>query len=124
RVAGPAGRRAPEGGHRGWIVAALVVAIAAQFSIPSRFVPHPAYIAPSVEAVLLVVLTIMHPTRLSRRTQRLRIASQTLLAIIAAANTASVVLLIRTITSGHHVAADTLLVGGGEIWLTNTIVFA
>jgi hypothetical protein len=74
--------------------------------------------------VLLVVLTVMHPTRLSRRTQRLRIASQVLLAIIAAANTASVVLLIRTITSGHHIAADTLLVGGGEIWLTNTIVFA
>jgi uncharacterized membrane protein len=92
--------------------------------LPSRFVLHPAYIAPSVEAVLLVVLTVMHPTRLSRRTQRLRIASQVLLAILAVANTVSVVLLIRTITAGHHVAAVDLLVGGGEIWLTNTIVFA
>jgi uncharacterized membrane protein len=120
----PAWLRATEGEHRWWIVASLVVAIAAQFSLPSRFVLHPAYIAPSLEAVLLVVLTVMHPTRLSRRTQRLRIASQVLLAILAAANTVSVVLLIRTITAGHHIAAVDLLVGGGEIWLTNTIVFA
>ena len=98
--------------------------IAFQFTLPERFVVHPAYVTPTVEAALLVVLTIMHPTRLSRRTQRLRIASQVLLAIIAAANTASVVLLIREITQGHHIAAVTLLVGGGEIWLTNTIVFA
>jgi hypothetical protein len=120
----PAWLRATEGEHRWWIVTSLVAVIAAQFALPSRLAPHPAYIAPSVEAVLLVVLTVMHPTRASRRTQRLRIASQVLLAIIAAANTASVVLLIRTITTGHHVAADTLLIGGGEIWLTNTIVFA
>jgi uncharacterized membrane protein len=120
----PAWLRATEGEHRWWIVLALTVAIAAQFLLPSRFVLHPAYIAPSVEFVLLVVLTVMHPDHLSRRTQRLRVASQVLLAIIAAANTTSVILLIRAITTGGHIQPVTLLVGGGEIWLTNTIVFA
>ena len=47
-----------------------------------------------------------------------------LLAIIAITNAASVVLLIRGITTGHHIAPVTLLLGGAEIWLTNTIVFA
>jgi len=113
-----------EGEHRWWIVLSMVVTIAAQFALPARFVPHPAYIAPTVEAVLLVVLTIMHPDRLSRRTQRLRIATQFLLAIIATTNATSVVLLIHAITTGGHIAPVTLLVGGGEIWLTNTVVFA
>jgi uncharacterized membrane protein len=120
----PAWLRATEGEHRWWIVLSLVIAIGAQFVMPSRFVLHPAYIAPSIEAVLLVVLTAMHPNRLSHRTQRLRIASQVLLAVIAITNAASVVLLIRGITTGHHIAPVTLLLGGAEIWLTNTIVFA
>jgi uncharacterized membrane protein len=120
----PAWLRATEGEHRWWIVLSLVVAIASQFARPSRFVLHPAYIAPSIEAVLLVILAIMHPDRQSERTQQLRIASQVLLAIIAVANAVSLSLLIQAITTGHHIAPVTLLVGGGEIWLTNTIVFA
>lgn len=120
----PAWLRATEGEHRWWIVLALGVSIGVQFALPGRFVVHPAYIAPTIEAVLLVVLTVMHPDRLSRRTQRLRIASQVLLAIVAITNTISVGLLIHTITSGHHIVPATLLVGGGEILLTNTIVFA
>ncbi|HEY7049457.1 MAG TPA: hypothetical protein VH373_19735 [Jatrophihabitantaceae bacterium] len=120
----PAWLRATEGERRWWIVLALIVAIGSQFVMPSRFVLHPAYIVPGVEAVLLAVLAIMHPDRLSERTQRLRIASQVLLAVIAIVNAVSLSLLIRTITTGHHIAPVTLLVGGGEIWLTNTIVFA
>jgi len=120
----PAWLRATEGEHRWWIALALTVAIGVQFALPDRFVLHPAYVSPAVEAALLVVLILMHPDRQSQRTRRLRMASQLLLAIIAITNTIAVVLLIRTITTGHHVRPDTLLVGGGEIWLTNTIVFA
>ena len=120
----PAWLRATEGEHRWWIVLSLVVTIGAQFALPSRLVLHPAYIAPTVEAVLLVVLAIAHPDRLSRRTQQQRVASQVLLAIIALTNATSVVLLIHAITTGRHIEPVTLLVGGGEIWLTNTIVFA
>ena len=120
----PAWLRATDGEHRWWIALALGVTIAAQFALPSRFVVHPAYLAPTIEAVLLVVLTVMHPDRLSQRTQQLRIASQVLLAIIAITNAISVGLLIHTITTGHHIPPVTLLIGGGEIWLTNTVVFA
>jgi uncharacterized membrane protein len=120
----PAWLRATEGEHRWWIALALLVTIAAQFALPSRLVLHPSYIAPTIEAILLVVLTVMHPDRLSQRTQQLRIASQVLLAIIAVTNAISVVLLIHAITTRHHVAPVTLLVGGGEVWVTNTIVFA
>lgn len=120
----PAWLRATDGEHRWWIVLAIGVAILAQFSLPSRFVPHPAYVVPTIEAVLLVVLTVAHPNRLSRRTQRLRVASQVLLAILAITNAVSVGLLIHAITTGGHIAPVTLLVGGAMIWVTNTIVFA
>lgn len=120
----PAWLRATQGEHRWWVVGALAITIGVQFALPSRLVLHPAYISPTVEAVLLVVLTVAHPDRLSRRTQQQRVASQVLLAIIALTNAVSVGLLIHAITTGHHVAPVTLLVGGGEIWLTNTVVFA
>jgi len=82
------------------VALALGVVIALQFTLPDRFVVHPAYVTPTVEAVLLVVLTVMHPDRLSQRHPGAAIASQVLLAIIALTNAASVVLLVRIITSG------------------------
>lgn len=120
----PAWLRSTRGEHRWWIAAAMAITIGLQFALPSGLVLHPAYLAPSVEALLLVVLIVAHPDRLSRRTQRQRVASQVLLAIIAVTNAVSVVLLIRAITTGQHVAPAALLTGGGEIWLTNTVVFA
>lgn len=120
----PAWLRATTGEHRWWVFLALAVAIAAQFALPSRFAVHPEYIAPSLEAVLLVILTVMHPQRMSRRTQQLRVASQALLAVLAGTNSVSVGLLIDEIVNGSHIRPVTLLVGGGEIWLINTIVFA
>lgn len=120
----PAWLRATQGEHRWWIVITLAITIGLQFALPSGLVLHPAYISPTVEAVLLVVLTVAHPDRLSRRTQQQRVASQVLLAIIAVTNAVSVVLLIHSITTGHHIDPVTLLVGGGEIWWTNTVVFA
>lgn len=120
----PAWLRATQGEHRWWVVLALSVAIAAQFALPSRFAVHPEYLAPTIEAALVVILALMHPQRLSQRTQQLRIASQVLLAILAATNIVSVGLLINAIVHGSHIRPVTLLVGGGEIWLINTIVFA
>jgi hypothetical protein len=61
---------------------------------------------------------------MSARSQRVRTASIALLAFLALANAASVILLVREITSGHALAANELLLGGGEIWLTNMILFA
>jgi uncharacterized membrane protein len=120
----PAWMRQTEGETGRWVAAALVVATGVQFLLPSRFVLHPAYVVPSTELVLIVILAMSAPSRLSRRNRRLRILSQVVLGLIAITNASSLVLLTREITAGHHIVPINLLVGGGEIWLTNTIIFA
>ena len=116
--------RETEGETRWWVAVSILAAIASQFVLPSRFVLHPAYILPGIETALAVILTFAHPDRMSRRTTAIRVASQVLLAIAAAANAISVGLLLHEITAGGRISAVTLLLGGAEIWVTNTIIFA
>jgi uncharacterized membrane protein len=120
----PAWRRRTEGEQRWWIAASILLAISLQTALPPQFTVHPQFLLQGIEFVALVVLIAAHPERMSRRTPIQRIASQILLALIAATNAISVVLLIREITSGGDIRATELLLGGGEIWFTNTIVFA
>ena len=115
--------RATEGETRLWIGVALAGAIALQVVLPARFVLHPAYIAPAVQAVLVIVLGMAHPDRFTHRSQRLRVMSQILLGLVAATNAISLGMLIHVIVTGSHIKAVELLLGGGEIWVTNVIVF-
>jgi hypothetical protein len=47
----------------------MVVAIALQISLSSRFSLHPRWLLPLLEVALLVVLTAINPVRLSRPTR-------------------------------------------------------
>jgi uncharacterized membrane protein len=120
----PAWLRRTEGEQRWWVAASILVAIGLQTALPSRFTVHPQFLLQGVEFVALVVLVAMHPERMSRRTPAQRLASQILLGLIAITNGVSVGLLVHVITSGGHITAVGLLLGGAEIWFTNTIVFA
>ncbi|MDQ1730828.1 MAG: hypothetical protein QOK10_987 [Pseudonocardiales bacterium] len=120
----PAWQRKTDGEQRWWVALAILSAIALQTLLPNRFVLHPKFVVQAIELVALVVLVVTHPERMSARSQRVRTASIALLAFLALANAASVILLVREITSGHALAANELLLGGGEIWLTNMILFA
>jgi len=101
-----------------------LAAVILQTLLPDQFVAHPRYVLPAIELLALVALVISHPERMSRRTYGIRIASQLLLALVAANTAMSVGLLVHQITAGGQIPAIELLVGGAEIWLTNTIVFA
>jgi hypothetical protein len=119
----PAWRRRTDGEQRWWVALALLAAVILQTLLPDEFVMHPRYVLPAIELLALIALVISHPERMSRRTRGIRIASQLLLGLIAANNAISVGLLVHRITAGGQVGALELLVGGAEIWLTNTIVF-
>jgi uncharacterized membrane protein len=106
------------------VALAMLAAVILQTLLPDEFVVHPRYVLPAVELLALVVLVISHPERMSRRTRGIRIASQLLLAVVAANTAMSVGLLVHRITAGGQIRALELLVGGAEIWLTNAIVFA
>ncbi len=119
----PAWLRKTEGEERWWIGLALLVAVGIQFSLPSLFVVHPAYLLPGIEVGYLLLLTFAHPERMSRREPRVRRASIVLLGLIAVTNTISLILLVHQIATRSHISAVTLLGGGAGIWITNTIVF-
>ena len=120
----PAWRRRTDGEQRWWVALAIFAAVILQTLLPDEFVVHPRYVLPAIELAALVGLVISHPERMSRRTRGIRIASQLLLAVVAVNNAMSVGLLVHRITTGGQIEALELLVGGAEIWLTNTIVFA
>jgi len=120
----PAWRRKTDGEQRWWVALAILAAVILQTLLPDRFVVHPRYVLPAIELVALLALVISHPERMSRRTRRVRIASQLVLALVAANNALSLGLLVHRITAGGKIGALELLIGGGEIWLTNAIVFA
>ncbi len=102
---------------------ALLVAVILQVLLPDTFVLHPRYVLPAVELLALIALVISHPERMSRRTRGVRIASQSLLGLVAVNTAISVGLLVHRITDAGQIRAIELLVGGAEIWLTNAIVF-
>lgn len=103
---------------------AILAAVILQTLLPDQFVVHPRYVLQAVELIALVALAISHPERMSRRTRGVRTASQLLFALVTINNMISVGLLVHRITTGGAIRPVELLVGGAEIWLTNTIVFA
>lgn len=115
----------PTAGERRWAVGgAFALLIALQWTLPADFAIHPRWLAPSIEAVVLVILGSMHPERLSRRSPALRRVSLFLLGLITISVAISLVLLVRGIVTGHGINASALLMGGGAVWLANVIVFA
>lgn len=115
----------PDGPESRFPVAiAILVAVALQFSIPDSYGLHPRWLIPSLELVLLAVLVIVNPVRLSRSTTVGRYASYTLVAAITLDNTFSAVFLDHAILTGKTGDdALGLLASGAAIYLTNVIAF-
>lgn len=50
------------------MIAAILAAVALQYAIPDRYGLHPRWLIPSLELVLLAVLSMLNPLRLTRST--------------------------------------------------------
>ena len=120
----PAWRRATAGERRWWVAVGVLAIIVLQLLLPDRFTVQPHYVLQVVELICLVVMVIAHPERMSDRPPRIRYLAMVFTGLIAAVNFSSLVLLVHQITDGDHIPPVQLLVGGGEIWLTNALVFA
>jgi hypothetical protein len=105
-------------------VAVVACAIALQLALPSRLAIDPRWILPALEAALGLGLTAANPGRIDYSSQVLRWASVLLIALISLANGWSAALLVHGLVEGTAGSNATLiLVNGGEIYLTNIIVF-
>jgi uncharacterized membrane protein len=78
-----------------------------------------------LESAVLVVLIVANPTRFTRESRPLRMASLALTAILSLANAWSAALLVTGLIGGREGEdAAALLSTGAAIWLTNIIAFA
>jgi hypothetical protein len=107
------------------VLVAILAAIILQRAIPAPYTVVPRWPLVALELALLVVLLVINPVRLSRRTTVGKSASLALIAAITVDNTASAIVLDYRILSGQ-VSNDpkTLLGSGAAIFLTNIIAFA
>jgi hypothetical protein len=106
------------------VLTALIVAIALQLLIPKAYTVVPRWPLVVAEVLLLVVLVVLNPVRLTRSTLLGKYASWVLLGAITLDNTLSAIVLNARIISGEVSNDAALLLGSGTaIFVTNIIVF-
>lgn len=106
------------------VLVALVAAILMQRVIPVRYTVVPRWPLITMEALLLVILLIINPVRLTRSTKVGAVASVLLLAAITIDNSASAIVLDYNIVTGKVSNNPEVLLGSGAaVFITNIIVF-
>jgi hypothetical protein len=105
---------------------AVLVAVLLYVALPDRLTLGPTWVAPLLVMCILIPLSVLAPRR-HEETRRMRLWGILLIAIINFFNIASVALLIHSFfhpLKSAPATAQSLLLHGMEIWLTNIIVFA
>jgi hypothetical protein len=106
------------------VLLALIAAIAMQRAIPVAYTVVPRWPLIAMELMLVLVLLILNPLRLSRFTTGGQVVSLVLLAAITIDNTASAIVLdYRILTGEVSNDAAVLLGSGAAVFITNIIAF-
>ena len=103
---------------------AVLVAICLYSLLPEPLLVGPRLVVPLLELALFIPLLAANPRRMTRQNRMLRRLSIALVLLIAAANGASLVLLVRELVSGGTHRGTVLLLAAAQVWLTNVLVFA
>lgn len=103
---------------------AVLVAIALYAALPDTLILGPRVVVPVLEIALLIPLVAFNPRRMTRENRVMRRISIALVLVTALANTIALVLLIDQLLQGHPTGGKQFLLGAGQVWLTNIIIFA
>ncbi|HEY6795852.1 MAG TPA: hypothetical protein VI248_14325 [Kineosporiaceae bacterium] len=121
----PAWRRVTDGEPRLPVTIAVAFMIIMQALLPDRLTLTANWVMPVVETLILVVLFASNPRRVTHASRWLRLLSLGLIALASLANAWSAVSLVVGLVNGREGQdAGPLLITGGNIWLTNVVVFA
>ena len=102
----------------------VLASIGIQLTLPERLTIGPAWLIPSLEAVLLVGLFTASPRQLEFEHPRRRRIALVLVAIVSAANAWSLAELTHFLLH-HNIHNGYQLIGSGLlIWVTNVLIFA
>jgi len=123
-TAGGATERRNPGESRFPAAGAIVAAMALYLLLPNPLILGPRLAVPLLELVLFLPLVWANPKRMTKETKPLRLLSIGLVVLIALANTAALVLLVDQLVHSHTKQGGQLLLGAGQVWVTNMIVFA
>ena len=125
RVVTPAWNRVTGIESRVQVMSALAVAIVLTALLPARVANHPRWLLPGLASILFVIVLLVNPLKSPERARQLRPLTFALLAVVSLGNAASAARLIVDLVNGEGIqSADTLLLTGGAIWVTNMIIFA
>jgi uncharacterized membrane protein len=105
---------------------AVIVALLLTLARPAEVRVAPAWLLPSVELVLLLVLLVRDPGRIDRRSAQLRVVSICVVALLVADALVATVHLVSVLITGGaltHSATD-LLAAGTIVWSSNLISFS
>jgi hypothetical protein len=123
-TAGGATERRNPGESRFPAAGAIVAAMALYLLLPNPLILGPRLGVPLLELALFLPLVWANPKRMTKETKPLRLLSIGLVLLIALANTAALVLLVDQLVHSHTKQGGQLLLGAGQVWVTNMIVFA
>jgi hypothetical protein len=123
-TAGDATERRNPGESRFPAAGAIVAAAALYLLLPNPLILGPRLAVPLLELALFLPLVWANPKRMTKETKPLRLLSIGLVLLIALANTATLVLLVDQLVHSHTKQGGALLLGAGQVWVTNMIVFA
>jgi uncharacterized membrane protein len=99
-------------------------AILLDLSLPDQLTIGPTFLLPSLEALALLGLVASSPHPRMRHSPLRRQIAIVLIAIVSAANTASLVLLVHYLLQGGHSNGRALIGSGIVLWVTNVLLFA
>jgi hypothetical protein len=120
----PAWQRTTRGEHRWPCAVAVLAAIGLQLALPQDLAFHPKWLLPAIEFALFLVLVLVNPLRVNRRSKPLRALGLTLVVVASFATAWSAILLVTSLVNGtQQASAAALLINGVTIWATNVIVF-
>jgi len=104
--------------------AAVIAALALYVLLPPHLTLGPPWLMPVLVLALLVPLVVVGPMRLGQPPRVWRTVGIMVIALVNAANVASLALLVRTLLApGNKETGWGLLVSATAIWLTNMLVF-
>jgi uncharacterized membrane protein len=119
-------------GESSLVPAAFAIAAAALYAtLPAKYLSGSSgaldtirWVVAGLTVVLIVPLALTAPKRHIVHSPRRRTVAMVVVAVITAANTASIVLLVHFIVNGRASNGHELILAAVRIWCTNVIVFA
>src|SRR3954453_15215445 len=108
------------------VLVAVVTVITLTALRPAELRLAPLWVLPTVELVLLVILSVSPPARDSQRSARWRVVALGIVAVVLAETLLATARLVDVLIRGGHAtnSAELLLAAAATVWASNVIAFA